>query len=95
MSSNRRSLKDYEIITILGSGGFSKVVLTRNKSDGKLYALKILDRIFIKKNKKEGIIMNERNIMTTSDNPFLIELYAAFKTVIYIISKKIKKNFNF
>ena len=93
VGAQRRSIRDYEIITLLGSGGFSKVVLGRNKMDGKLYALKILDRAFIKKNRKEGIIMNERNIMASTDHPFLVKMFSSFKTVNKKKKKKIlKKN---
>ena len=36
------------------------------------YAMKILDKSFILKNKKEGIVYNERDIMIKVYNPFLL-----------------------
>ena len=61
--------------------------------DGKLYALKILDRAFIRKNKKEGIIMNEKNIMANTDHPFLVKMFASFKTVLEKLFLLIEGNF--
>ena len=39
----------------------------------------------IVKNKKQGIIMNERNIMEEASHPFLIEMKFAFETEKYLI----------
>ena len=43
---------------MIGSGGFSKVYLCRFKKDGQFYAMKVIDKEVIVKNKKKNIIMN-------------------------------------
>ena len=43
---------------MIGSGGFSKVFLCRLKRDGQFYAMKVIDKEVIVKNKKKNIIMN-------------------------------------
>ena len=79
------SLESFEIIKLIGSGGFSKVYLSRFKKDGQFYAMKVIDKEVIVKNKKKNIIMNERNIMKTSSHPFLIEMKFAFETAKFLI----------
>ena len=59
--------------------------LSRFKKDGNFYAMKVIDKEVIVKNKKKNIIMNERNIMKTSTHPFLIEMKFAFETAKYLV----------
>ena len=75
----------FEIIKLIGSGGFSKVYLCRFKKDGTFYAMKVIEKDVIVKNKKKNIIMNERNIMKSSSHPFLIDMKFAFETAKYLI----------
>lgn len=82
--SSRQTLKQYELLKVIGSGGFSQVILGRKKDTSKMYALKIISREFIHKNEKESIIMNEINILKSCDNPFVVHLESAFKTVNFL-----------
>lgn len=61
---NEIGLKDFNFIKCVGIGGFSRVYLVQKKDNGKMYALKLIDKKFIEENKKQGIVKNERNIMT-------------------------------
>ena len=81
--TSRQSLKQYELLKVIGSGGFSQVILGRKKDTRRMYALKIIRRDFIHKNEKESIIMNEINILKSCDNPFIVHLESAFKTVLF------------
>lgn len=49
-----------------------------------MFALKLIDKNFIIKNKKEVIVMNERNIMTKINHPFLLKLEYAFESKNYL-----------
>lgn len=40
--------------------------------------MKVIEKDVIVKNKKKNIIMNERNIMKSTNHPFLIEMKFAF-----------------
>lgn len=56
----------------------------QKKNTGKMYALKLIDINFITQNRKEVIVQNERNIMSTLNHPFLLQLEFAFETKHYI-----------
>lgn len=45
------SLSDFEILRRLGDGSFSTVVLAKYKGDGRLYAVKIVNKSLILRNK--------------------------------------------
>jgi hypothetical protein len=43
--------------------------------------MKLIEKSFIVQKKKQGIVMNERNIMIELDHPFLLQLAYAFESV--------------
>ncbi len=43
------SIEDFEVSFTLGKGSYAKVVLAKNKNSQKLYALKIIDKKFLKR----------------------------------------------
>lgn len=79
--NKRINMKCFDFMKLIGSGGFSKVFLARNKINGGYHAIKLIDRYFINSNNKEGIILNERNILAGINHPFIIKLDYAFKSV--------------
>jgi len=74
------SKEDFEQIKVIGRGGFSRVVLARKKDTGRLYALKIMKKERIHKEKKLKPILSERYIMEKlrARHPFIIKLNWAF-----------------
>ena len=38
------SIKDFDLIRCLGQGAFAKVLLVRNKQNGKLFAMKVIHK---------------------------------------------------
>ena len=71
---------DFEQIKVIGRGGFSRVVLARKKDSGRLYALKIMKKSRIMREKKLKPIMSERSILEqlNTRHPFIIKLHWAF-----------------
>lgn len=61
--------------TLLGNGAFGTVRLCREKSTGKLFCVKILDRNKIRFLKQREHIINERTIMFSVNHPFMVKLY--------------------
>ena len=45
-------MKDFTFLKCIGAGGFSRVYLVKKKSNGRFYAMKLIDKEFIIKNKK-------------------------------------------
>ena len=86
-SNGEISKEDFDQIKVIGRGGFSRVVLARKKDTGRLYALKIMKKERIVREKKLKPILSERMIMEqlTARHPFIIKLHWAFQSVIIIL----------
>ena len=75
----------YNVLHLVGEGGFSKVLLVRAKSGhvgGKdVYAAKIIPKAHLKSAGESFIkaTMLERNILGEFDHPFLLKLYHSFQ----------------
>ena len=53
-------LDDFEMVKVIGKGGFSKVFLVRKKDNGMLYAMKCINKAKIRQENKVQNILNER-----------------------------------
>ena len=87
------SLIDFEIKKTLGKGAYGKVVLVSKKSKNcKLYAMKIINKEFVKINSQYDNIKNEREILAKIDNPFVVKLCYAFqnKQNLYLLTEFIQ-----
>lgn len=65
---------------LLGYGTYGRVFLARRKINGKIYAIKVLDKKNINKNKQIDLTKLERKILKTMKDKFLIKLYFAFQS---------------
>jgi len=78
--SEKVRLDDFELLKVLGRGSFGKVMQVRKKSDGKVYAMKILKkRAIIARNQVEHT-KAERKILQALQHPFLMTLRYAFQS---------------
>lgn len=57
---------------MLGKGTFGKVILCREKSTAKLYAIKILKKEVIIQKDEVKHTMAENRVLRTTNHPFLI-----------------------
>ncbi|TUA03489.1 Serine/threonine-protein kinase Sgk2 [Bagarius yarrelli] len=72
---------DFDFLAVIGKGTFGKVLLAKLKSDGKFYAVKVLQKKVILKKKEQKNIMAERNVLLKSlKHPFLVGLHYSFQT---------------
>jgi serum/glucocorticoid-regulated kinase 2 len=79
-TTDKVRLDDFELLKVLGRGSFGKVMQVRKKSDGKVYAMKILKkRAIIARNQVEHT-KAERKILQALQHPFLMTLRYAFQT---------------
>ena len=77
--SVRVGRKDFWFGTDLGSGAFARVVHAKRKQTGKEYAVKIMEKRFIKKHKKVKFVMMEKNILSQLSHPHIVKLYFTFQ----------------
>ena len=66
-------ISEYEFMQTLGAGSFGRVKLSKHKSTGKFWAIKILKKAEIIKLKQVDHIMNEVKILTMIKHPFLVK----------------------
>uniref|UniRef100_A0A8C7H6Z3 3-phosphoinositide-dependent protein kinase 1 n=1 Tax=Oncorhynchus kisutch TaxID=8019 RepID=A0A8C7H6Z3_ONCKI len=71
--------EDFKFGRILGEGSYSTVVLAREQATGKEYAMKILEKVHIRKENKAHCVTRERDIMSSLDHPFIVKLYFTFQ----------------
>ena len=80
-------ISEYEFMQTLGAGSFGRVKLSKHKSTGKFWAIKILKKGELIKLKQVDHIMNEIRILTIINHPFLIKTsgFSQNNKFIYII----------
>jgi serum/glucocorticoid-regulated kinase 2 len=72
--------ESFEILSLLGSGSFGKVCKVRLKQTNEIFAMKILNKDFLIKNRLLKFAITECNILKQSKSPFIIKLHYAFQT---------------
>lgn len=90
-SGSSYTMSDFVLVSLLGKGNFGKVYLARDKKhNGRLIALKILQKSYILEHDEADSLENEKKVFTKIANkhPFLIHMYGCFQTkdlVVFVI----------
>ena len=71
-----RTLGEYQLVRIIGTGTFGKVYLALLK--GKSYALKMLHKRKVIELRQIDHIKNEKNILADVQHPFIVNLVETF-----------------
>ncbi|KAF8397944.1 hypothetical protein HHK36_016870 [Tetracentron sinense] len=73
-------LDNFEVMKVVGQGGFGKVFQVRKRDTSEIYAMKVMpkDKI-IEKNQWE-FMKSERDILTKVNHPFIVQLRYSFQT---------------
>jgi len=74
-------VSDFEVIKIIGRGGFSKVFQVRKRSNGMLYAMKVINKRIAGERSKIQKIMLEKSILAKIEHPFIVKLHYYFQSV--------------
>lgn len=72
------SLKRFNVIRCIGSGGFSRVFLA--EVYGVYVALKVIDKEFLISSEKEVIVENEKKILVELNHPFITKVHYTIET---------------
>lgn len=72
------SLTAFEVLHVLGEGGFGKVVMVRKRHDGSMYALKCIDKWRIRSGALD-FILSESQAMQDINHPFVVRMFGAFQ----------------
>ena len=73
------SLSDFEILRVLGVGGSGKVIKVRHKTSGEIFALKSVDKGYLKRPKDVEHLLTERQLLANK-SPFMLHLHHSFQT---------------
>jgi tRNA A-37 threonylcarbamoyl transferase component Bud32 len=73
-------IDDFQLLKVIGSGGYSKVYQVIHKATRKVYALKVMSKGRIAQKGEERNILAEKRILQRLAHPFLVKLYYAFQT---------------
>ncbi|XP_061455149.1 3-phosphoinositide-dependent protein kinase 1 isoform X1 [Rhineura floridana] len=79
LQPRKKRPEDFKFGKILGEGSFSTVVLARELTTSREYAIKILEKRHIIKENKVPYVTRERDIMSRLDHPFFVKLYFTFQ----------------
>ena len=79
---------DFEYLKVVGRGAFGKVMQVKKKSDGAIYAMKILKKSEIIDRGQVEHTMAEKEILCAITHPFIVSLKYSFQTKekLYIIT---------
>jgi len=73
-------LGDFDLLKVIGKGSFGRVLQVRKKDNGKIYAMKVLNKKNILENQELDHTRTEKNILQKLAHPFLVNLNYSFQT---------------
>ena len=73
------TLDDFELLAVLGRGGFGKVMQVRHRPTGVVYAMKILKKSELRRRRQVERTQTERTILANVRHPFIVCLHYAFQ----------------
>ena len=78
------SYDDFQPLKLLGTGSFGRVLLVRKKNNGKLFAMKILKKSYLKRKHQEEHTKTERDLIVKINCPFVMNIKYAFQDEIHL-----------
>lgn len=70
--------KNFDVLELLGQGTFGKVFKVKKKGADKIYAMKVLKKSVLVKNKHLKYAITECNVLKRSDHPYIIKMHYSF-----------------
>lgn len=73
-------LEDFELLKLVGEGGYGKVYQVQQKTSGTIYAMKVLRKNFLISTNNVEYTKTERDVLRMVRHPFIVSLHYAFQT---------------
>lgn len=74
------TMKDFDILTVLGRGFYGKVMLCQRKDTKEIFAIKTIHKNRLIKSNKVHTIFTERNVLLKAKHPFIVNICFTFQT---------------
>lgn len=71
---------DYEILKLISNGAYGAVYLVKEKSTRHRFAMKKINKNNLMLRNQVEQVFAERDIMSFTDNPFVVSMYCSFET---------------
>lgn len=84
MDNTKVTIESFEFIGLIGEGSFGRVFMVKKKNCGKYYAIKILSKQRLLKEKKQHEVFRERQALIMLDHPNIVKMYWSFDVSIII-----------
>ena len=75
---------DYEVLKLISNGAYGAVYLVKEKSTRQRFAMKKINKNNLMLRNQVEQVFAERDIMSFTDNPFVVSMYCSFETKVYI-----------
>lgn len=82
---NKPRLKDFQILKPINKGAYGKVFLAMKKTTRDLLAIKVLNKNDLRRKNQVDHIKSERDILASTQHPFLVRFYYSFQTKVSIL----------
>ncbi|KAJ3329085.1 3-phosphoinositide dependent protein kinase-1 [Blyttiomyces sp. JEL0837] len=79
-TNNKKAPRDFDFGKILGEGSYSTVIYAKERSTDREFAVKILDKKHIIKEKKVKYVQIEKDVLNRVSHPFVIRLFYTFQS---------------
>jgi serine/threonine protein kinase len=78
-TEKKTTIEDFNIIQELGSGSYAKVILARHLLNGKVYAIKKINKNMLNNYEKQHEVHIEKQILSELKHPNIIKLHKTFQ----------------
>lgn len=76
----KKGFEDFRSLRTIGEGAYGKVYQVEDKQTKKIYAMKVLKKAHLLKQRAIGCTITEKDILTKIRHPLIIKLYCTFQS---------------